>query len=278
MKTILISCLFFAALCVTPADAQSGIRSTDFKNFTYPALCAGDNPESITVKNGEFSKETQMDGYIDRIYFNVFDISYGDLNGDGGDEAIVLSSCNTGGTGNFSEGFVFTANAGRPVLLARIPGGDRAYGGLRKAKVENGLLVVESNDPGENGANCCPELAITTRYKLTGSRMSAVGKPERRELFPTERVSFQRGTSGTTFSVTIPSYEGRRYLVGARGGQTLKVSTNSDKVSLRLLEDADLAAGINNFTARLPKNSDYTIEIQNNAEKELTITLNIKIQ
>lgn len=260
------------------AYAQGGIRSVDFKNFTYLALCAGETPEKITVKNGEFSKATQMDGYVDRMLFNVFDPSYGDLTGDGKDEAVILGVCNAGGTGNFSEGFVYTEKAGRPVLLARIPGGDRAYGGLRSAKVENGTLVVDSNDPGENGASCCPELAVTTRYKLSGSKLIAVGKPERRELFPTQRVNFARGASGTTFDVTVPSWEGKRYLVGARAGQMLKVSTSSDKVSLRLLEDASVTEGINNFTARLPKTGDYTIEIQNNADTEVRITVNIKIQ
>ena len=260
------------------ATAQSGIHAVDFKNFAYPAMCASDKPEKLIVKKGEFSKETQMDGYIDRLYFVVFDISYGDLTGDGKDEAVILSSCNTGGTGNFSEGFIFTEKAGKPILIARIPGGDRAYGGLRTAFVENGILFVESNDPGENGANCCPEMILRTRYKLAGGRITALGKPDKREIYPTQRVNFARGTSGTTFSVVVPRGEGKRYIVGARAGQTLKVSTGSDKVSLRLLEDAEMTEGINNFAAKLPKNGDYTVEIQNNADTDIEITLNIKIQ
>jgi hypothetical protein len=45
-----------------------------------------------------------------------------------------------------------------------------------------------------------------------------------------------------------------------------------------LIEDAEVTEGINNFLARLPKNGDYTIELQNNAETDLEITINIKIR
>ena len=283
MKNVALACLivpvFLLLSCSSLAiRAESDIHSVDFKNFTYSAYCAGDQPEKISVKNGEYSKETQMDGYVDRIYFNVFGISYGDLNGDGSDEAVILSVCNTGGTGNFSEGYIYSQKAGKPFLLTHIPGGDRAYGGLRSAKVENGILTVDSNDPGENGGNCCPEFAVTNRYRLIGGKLVVQGKPVRRELFPTERVSFTKGTSGSTFDATIPFEEGKRYIVGARAGQVLRVSTNSDKVSLRLLDDAAVTEGVDGFSVKLPRNGDYTFEIQNNAKNEIKITVNVKIQ
>src|SRR6476469_8393849 len=183
MKCFLISiCLLL--MIGPPAFAQNDIHSIDFKNFTYSPFCAGDDPETLTVKNGEFSKETPQDGYVDRLYFNVSDIAYGDLNGDGRDEAIVLTVCNTGGTGNFSEGFVFTMKGAKATMTGRIPGGDRAYGGLRSSRVEKGLLLVDSNDPGKDGASCCPELILTTTYKLGGNKLTKVGKATSRDIYP----------------------------------------------------------------------------------------------
>jgi hypothetical protein len=41
--------------------------------------------------------------------------------------------------------------------------------------------------------------------------------------------------SGKTFKITIPEEEGRRYIVGARAGQTLTVTVDTDQASLRLL-------------------------------------------
>lgn len=260
------------------AVGQADIRKIDFKNFTYDAYCASDTTEKVTVKDGEFFKETQELDYVDRFYFQVFGVSYGDLNGDGADEAIVLTVCNTGGTGNFSEGHVFTLKSGKPSKIAYVPGGDRAYGGLRSSRVENGLLVVESNDVGENGGACCPEFVVTNRYRLQGGKLIEVGTAERRELYPAERVTFARGTSGKTFKVTISAQELKRLVVGARAGQTLTVSIDTDKASLRLLQDASVTEGANNFLARLPKNGDYTIEIQNFQEIDAEITVNIKIR
>lgn len=273
---LFLTCLILSA-CAVCISAQGGIRSTDFKNFTYKAYCAGETPEDVTVKDGEFSREKQEDGYVDRFYFSVLGIAYGDLNNDKREEAVILTVCNTGGTGNFSEGFIYGMKSGKPVLLARIPGGDRAYGGLREARVENGLLIVDSNDVGEMGGACCPEFVVTTKYRVTGGKLVKTGTPTRRELVPTKRVTFARGTSGTTFKVTIPGGESVRYIVGARSGQSLSVSVDFDKVSLRLVDDIEVTEGINSFMAKLPRNGDFTIEITNDSDSTREITVNIKI-
>lgn len=258
-------------------EADTSIRKIDFKNFTYEPYCAGEEKEKITVKNGEYSKETQEDGFTDRFYFNVDAPTYGDLNGDNSEEAIVLSSCNTGGTGQFSEGFVYTMKNGKPVLLTRIEGGDRAYGGLRSARVENGLLVVERNDVGEAGGACCPEFSVTTKYKWNGKELQKSGAEARKALYPEERVNFAKGASRTTIKATVD--EIKRYKIGARAGQTLSVSVNTDNVTLSLIEgDADVTDGTNSITARLKENGDYVIQVQNIDDKPAVVILTIEIK
>lgn len=274
-----------ANIAENPPEAASGrssveqqIRRVDFKNFTYQPSCTSEDKKSITVKNGEFSTEKQEDGYVDRFYFNVVSITYGDLNGDDSEEAVVLTVCNTGGTGNFSEGFVYTLKGDKPALFATIPGGDRADGGLRSARVDSGQLVVESNDPGENGGACCPQVVVTSRYDVSSGNLKQVGKEERRDLFPSQRVSFPKGTSGTTINIKLPTGEGRRYIVGARVGQTLDVSVNTDKADIRLIEDAETTQNTNGFSAHLPKNGDYTIEVTNYESSQVDAVLNIRIR
>ena len=270
--------LLFFLLLPAAANAQSSIRDVDLMNFEYLPYCIGEKPEPIKVKDGKYFEETDQDGWTERLYFSIFNISYGDLTGDGREEAVVLSVCNTGGTGNFSEGYIYGYSAGGTQLLARIPGGDRADGGLRTASVERGELIVESNDPGELGGSCCPEYIISSRYRLFRGRLIQLDQPTRRDIFPVERVRFPKGTTGVTFKVTIPADEGRRYIVGARAGQSLTVSTDSDDGGLRLLEEVQPVYGINNFLARLPKNGDYTIEIRNHAAETREFLVNIKIQ
>ena len=277
MRYFVYTCVVLLAMKVA-VFSQNDVRRVDFKNFTYVGVCVSDTGEKVTVTNGEFSEEKQADGYVERFYFKVFDINYGDLTGDGREEAVVLTVCNTGGSGNFSEGLIFGIKAGKPAVLARIPGGDRADGGLRTTRVENGLLVIESNDPGPDGGACCPQIIVTTRYKLTGNRIVRSGKETRRDIYPTERVTFARGSSGKTLRVMIPEGEGKRFIVGGRAGQTLSVSVDTEQASLRLLGDAGPKYGINNFMVLLPTSGDYTIEVQNDSDFDLTVEVNIKIQ
>lgn len=234
-------------------DAQIDIRGVDFKNFNYQAFCASEKARKVAVRSGEFVEEKQMDGFIDHFYFNVFDISYGDLTGDVNAEAVILTVCNTGGTGNFSEGFIYSILNSKPELLARIPGGDRAYGGLRAARIESERLIIDSNDVGDHGGACCPGFVITTRYKLVGNKIVESGKAIRRELYPKEPDTFAKGTSGKTFKTTIPAQDLKWFVVGAQAGQTLSVSNSSNQASLRLLNTAKVTEGVNNFVAVLPK-------------------------
>lgn len=259
------------------ALAQTDIRRVDFQNFTYEPSCAGEDTTKVTVKNGEFSSEKQEDGYVDRFFFKVFNIIYGNLNGDKAEEAVILSVCNTGGTGNFTEGFVYSMKRGKPTLIARIPGGDRADGGLRKAVIENGLIVLEYNDPEKTAGACCPEGTVTQKLRVTGDKVVEVGAPVKRDLFPSQRVSFAKGASSATLNLTLPAESGRRLVVGARAGQTLTFSVNNQKIDFRLLGDIDVTTNNAGFTAELPDSGDYTIQLTNYEESPVTVTVTIKI-
>jgi hypothetical protein len=261
-----------------PTIASAQITKTDFQNFTYEPYCAGEEPQKVTVKNGEFSEEKEADGYTDRFYFKVYDTTYGDLNGDGANEAVVLSVCNTGGTGNFTEGFIYTLRGGKPVLIARIEGGDRAYGGIRSAVVAKGLLVVDQNDPGEDGGACCPEFAVKTTYKLSGDKLIEQGRAARRELYPKEPIKFAKGASSATLKISVRGDDRRRFTLAARAGQVMTVSVNTEKISVRLIEDALVTEGANGFTAKLQKNGAYTVELSNYEEVPVEVTLTVAIK
>lgn len=275
MKFILTTIFVLTLTVLIPA--QSDIRNVDFKNFTFEPSCAGEETQKVTVKAGEFSAEKKMDDYTDRFYFHVYDFVYGDVNGDGKEDAIISSVCNTGGTGNFTEGFVYTIKTGKPLLLTRIEGGDRAYGGLRKIEIDNGIVTVERNDVGEAGGACCPEFAVTAKYKWNGKDLELYGDETRRELYPKKRVSFPKGSSNTTINIKVDEIS--RFVVGAREGQTLKVKVNTDKVSASLFEgEADVTDGTNGFTAVLKQSGDFVIQLQNLDTVETEVTLTIEIR
>ena len=262
------------------ANADQGIRKIDFKNFTYKPFCVGDEPKNITVKDGEFLEEKQEEGYVDRFSFTIYSIKYGDATGDGNDDAVILSNCNTGGTGQFTEGFVYELKDGKPSLVTRIPGGDRAYGGLDDARIENGLVAVDSFDVGEQSGACCPEFLVTSRYKIIGGKLAESGKAERKELYPARKVSFAKGATSTTLKVKFSKDEDRkRFSLGARKGQVLRV-TSPDKVFIDLRKGEAAASDKENegFTATFNQTGEIVIEVQFFTDTQAEITLNFEIK
>jgi hypothetical protein len=274
---------FVALLMVVSGSfalGQSAIRKVNFKNFTYMPYCAGEAPEKVTVKNGEYSYEKQVDGYTDRFYFGVQSPVYGDVNNDKQEDAIILSTCNTGGTGQFTEGFVYAMKAGKAVLIGRIPGGDRAYGGLRDVKIANGVVTVEANDVSEVGGACCPEFVVTSNFKWNGKKLVEFGKSTRRELYPAQTVAFARGASQALIKTTVA--EIKRFKVGARAGQTMTVkvtSPNINNIYLSLVSgDAMVTEGEHSFTAKLKETGDFVIQVQNSYKLDAAVTLTIEIR
>lgn len=271
--------IVITGICGGSTAAQSNWAGADLQNFTYTPSCASeDSAKPVTVKNGEYSYEKQEDGYVDRFSFNVFDIVYGDLTGDGKEEAVALTVCNTGGTGNFSEGFIFGAQGGKAVLLATLPGGDRAYGGIRKAWIDKGRLVVETNDPGEMGGACCPTEIITSTYKLAGKKLNEVTAPTKRSIYPLRRVNFAKGRSEAVVKLTIRGDEGAELVLGARKGQTMTVNVSDEAVEAGLTGEAKITTIANGFRAVLAASGDQTIQLRNGAADPVTVTVTIRIQ
>ena len=171
------------------ASASSNdIHAIDFKNFHYRPSCLrlADSPseieqsqlqgegESVIVTNGILKNENPEDP----MDYRILEVNYGDLNNN--QVAIVTTVCNTGGSGNFSEGYVYGMANGQPKLFAVIPGGDRANGGIRSATVEHGLLKVGRY--GTDGGACCPEWVAVRNYKFLSGKLVQVGV-ERREKY-----------------------------------------------------------------------------------------------
>jgi invasion protein IalB len=264
------------------ADAQS-IRDVDFKNFAYEVdYCNNDGDNAkLSVKDGKyFRARSEEEGSEDPMYFAVGDVEFGDLDGDGKEEAVIISLCNTGGTGNFTEAYVFSMKNGVPFRVVTLSGGDRAYGGLREAKIKNGVLAVTSNDVGEFGAACCPEFVVTNRYRMRNGKLSEFGKKEKRALYPAKTIKFKRGRFASTFQVTMAADENiKRFSVGAGRGQTLKVTTTSPKISLRLFKgDAEVITEDKSLIAKLNSNGEYVFEVSNVSEKNVSFSITVHIK
>jgi len=168
----LAACLSVGTLLSGCASAPVGdIHRVDFGNFTYVTAAAG----KVTAHNGVCRWNTGANP----IEFEVAEITYGDLNGDGLDEAAIVTCCNTGGSGVFTEGFVYALKAGQASLLATVEGGDRAFGGINHIAIQDGQLQVERI--GTDSCAICPERIETSSYHLNNHLLVQVGEMTKRK-------------------------------------------------------------------------------------------------
>ena len=84
-----------ASLSLTP---NSQIRSVDFKNFTFPAKPVySEGEKSFTLEDGEYAGRL-LDGAIEPYPVYLVETVYGDVTGDGSEEAMLVFTISIRGT------------------------------------------------------------------------------------------------------------------------------------------------------------------------------------
>jgi len=174
------------------SQPKSPIRQVDFKNFTYPKLPTGKcSMNEVRLINGRYEAPTDIAGKhpaVDCWSVEVGLITYGDVTGDGEEEAIIELYAESGGTEASEDVYIYTLQGGNPVLLWKFATGDRADGGLRRIAAENGELVVELFGVGtaiekklygtEDVGACCPKHFTRTKYKWVATQFHQDGSQE----------------------------------------------------------------------------------------------------
>jgi len=121
-------------------------------------------PVTATLTNGQYLDPTNS------LTINLGDlIAYGDLTGNGQDEAVVFLVTNYGGTGQFYDLVVMTNQNNAPAQLASIPLGDRVQ--IHSISVKNSLIVVDMVEAGPNDAACCPTQEVFKVFGLKDNQL-----------------------------------------------------------------------------------------------------------
>ena len=169
---------------------RSPIRKVDFANFTYPVnhglKAPGGGKQTFTLTNGNFAGGDSAVG----MGFNK--VSYGDVTGDGRDDAIVELGVDTnGGTAIIRTVYIYSWRNHHAQFLWSFVSGDRADGGLRDAYADKRQLVIELYGKGtriggkiygtESGGTCCPSSVTRSRYVWRLGRFLRLGQSE---IFP----------------------------------------------------------------------------------------------
>lgn len=189
LKDILVSAQKSSEGHAAPgANTTSGIRSIDFLNYSYQGSVCGEDtglPKTVKVRNGKF-KDSESN------FFDVAkeEIVYGDVNGDGSEDAVVLVRCGSAaGTLRAFEVHAYSFQNEQASLLARLDStgvesdyqktyadGTVFYAGEHGPKIVNGQVIVEALT---DGSFAGPENVATFAYQLSGGKFVLSGKPTR---------------------------------------------------------------------------------------------------
>jgi hypothetical protein len=192
---VLATLVLFTCLNITPAQtrkasaggrsrkAASGIRSVDFRNRSYPFNLGGDE-ETVKISKGEY-KEGDSSGEIYEIRKN--DVVYGDLNGDGVEDAVVRIRLTTGASLRDFEIQAYEFQNGEAKLLARMDMAQATEGykgnvcctgeGLR---IKSGHVIFDVLTDGKIILSA--EKVTTFDYKLSGGKFVTGGTPKSRRI------------------------------------------------------------------------------------------------
>ena len=163
----------------TPADnSANDIRQIDFKNFTFTRQ---KGEEAIQFRDGKYVGDSNRK-------YDLMRIAYGDLTGDGNEEAIVLlRGRKTPASRILDEVFIYSLKNKRAALLTNLEGEKRgdyilSIGSLgSNFRVENNVLIIDQAVALEDDNDYIPTRFYTIKYRLNGRRMIEV---ERTELKP----------------------------------------------------------------------------------------------
>jgi len=168
---------------VAPAPVEDTVRDVDFSGLAQPGTTCAEGlriapPRRIAVDEGESGL---LDlGRLTRLEVD-HDVEYGDLDGDGAEEAVVHTVCAYGANGAQDTVQVWAVDDDEPVLVDTLGEPSTRVTGplppaLVDAAVDDGELVLTWTHYGEDDPNCCPGGKTALRYELDDGALDQVGR------------------------------------------------------------------------------------------------------
>jgi hypothetical protein len=155
------------ASSTSTSSSADSLEKIDWSNYTYTFSCYTAQPVQVKMHNGEADQNG--------VHYTVQKPVFGDLNGDGQDEAVILYHCEGGGTSPQLV-YVYTGTAQQPTMMASLPRSDQGdkITTVTRALVAQGILQLVGYGYSANVPLCCPDLLVTTTYKWNGSSFALI--------------------------------------------------------------------------------------------------------
>jgi heat shock protein HslJ len=172
-----------------PANNGNRLTVNQLKNATY----SGIYETPVTLANGSYEGEPFVEGGAARPTVEYIENStvYGDLNGDGIDDAALLLVESSGGSGVFTFVGSQLNQDSQPVDSGAVMLGDRTQ--IISMVIENNQVVVEVVTQGPDDPMCCPTQITRKTLALQDGKLAEVGS----EAIGTVSLDMLMGTGWT---------------------------------------------------------------------------------
>jgi hypothetical protein len=202
LKTSFALSLMLVATSVAASPKCLSVRQVDFKNRVYPLNEYGftQGTEWLRVSRGRYEEPHENPPSVSFLYFEVVDIVFGDLTGDGREDAAVVTNYGSN-SGSFAltDTYIFSCVSGRVKLIGILKQRqiEKDHGiwindslaqfsdkSIAKgfAKINRGRLIVTYRT---DGARPSPEYISTFRYRLIRGKLLPQGSPMKRRILVT---------------------------------------------------------------------------------------------
>ena len=154
---------------ISTIHADPGVCTTPrLENATYMEI----EEFPVILKDGLWEGQAYMKGGAARPRVGlVKDICMsGDLDGDGTDEQIAVLWQSASGTGSYIYIAVMHRKNGQLENTATALAGDRVK--IKGGRVDNGKIIIDVLQSGENDAMCCPTQHATRRWTLDSGQLN----------------------------------------------------------------------------------------------------------
>lgn len=158
-----------ALLIALSQDCIAGTLSQEeLANATYSNI---EESGPITLTDGHWEGKPFEEGGASFPQVEMAETFYltGDLNGDNVDEAVVLLSQNSGGTGTFNYVIAADRKNDEVRILGIAEIGDRVQ--VRSGRIDGGLIMLDVVQHAVNEPACCPSELATRSWSLEGDRL-----------------------------------------------------------------------------------------------------------
>ncbi|MCC6260049.1 MAG: hypothetical protein IT311_04220 [Anaerolineales bacterium] len=218
---------------LTPVPAQPAtptlapqLTLDQIKNAQYK-LNARDDHAIVQLTDGVYQNGTDNTTADFARVFLTENIAFGDLDGDGVNEAAAVFFENFGGTGSFGYVVVYSLSNNQPIFVTATLIDDRPM--INQISIENGEIFLDAVTHGAEDPACCPTLETTRRYALVNNQLRMVhyttntpdGRKRETQITAPVNGTEASGAIQVSGNVSIAPFENNLsyFIYGADGAQ-----------------------------------------------------------